>query len=246
MAPPVPFPLASGADARISNRGGELAVVCVNGGRAAPVPGTWSASLEWLVARLAPRLPQVSFVEVRYRVRSWQRLDLCVEDALAAVAAAGAGRTLLLGFSMGGAVAVRIAATPGIDAVLGLAPWLPERLDVSPLRGKRLDVLHGSLDRNLPGVPGVSARLSRAGWERALAAGSDGTYTLIRGALHAIARRCAGAATAGEDVGATRRCAHRGVRKGVMSSPKARPAGESGPRGARGGCLRCPNVCAPA
>src|SRR4051794_3476657 len=165
MAPPQPFPLASGADARVTNPGGSLAVVCVNGGRAAPVPGTWSASLEWLVARLAPRFPDVSFVEVRYRVRSWQRLDLCVEDAEAALAAAAARRTLLLGFSMGGAVAVQIAAAPGVDAVLGLAPWLPEKLDVAPLRGKRLDVLHGSLDRNLPG---------RAGGERAPVAGGVG------------------------------------------------------------------------
>ena len=95
---------------------------------------------------------------------------------------------------MGGAVAVRIAASPGVEAVLGLAPWLPDKLDVSPLRGKRLDVLHGSLDRNLPAVPGVSAQSSRAGWERALAAGGDGTYTLIRGALHAIALRSRGGA----------------------------------------------------
>src|SRR5215207_2551101 len=110
--PPDPFPLASGAEARASNPGAELAVVCVNGGRAGTLPGTWSASVEWLVARLARRFTELAFVEVRYRVRSWQLLDLCVEDARAAIAAAGARRTLLLGFSMGGAVAVRIAAMP--------------------------------------------------------------------------------------------------------------------------------------
>src|SRR5215210_911902 len=153
--PPDAFPLASGAEARSSNPGRELGVVCLNGGRAGALPGTWGASVEWLVGRLAPRFADVSFVEVRYRVRSWQQLDLCVEDARAAVAAAAVRRTLLLGFSMGGAVAVRIADTRGVDGVLGLAPWLPERLDVSPLRAKRLDVLHGSLDRSLPGVPGV-------------------------------------------------------------------------------------------
>ena len=38
------------------------------------------------VARAAARaaLPRLRFVEVRYRVKSWQRLDLCVEDARAA------------------------------------------------------------------------------------------------------------------------------------------------------------------
>ncbi len=61
--------------------------------------------------------------------------------------------------------------------MLGLAPWIPDRLDVSPLRGKRLDVLHGSLDRWLPGVPGVSPALSRRGFERAQALGVPGAAT---------------------------------------------------------------------
>lgn len=187
--PPDPFPLASGAEARIWNPGSARAVVCVNGGQAAPVEGTWSASIEWLAARLAPRFPGVSFVEVRYRVKSWKLLDRCVEDARAAIAAAGGERTLLLGFSMGGAVATRAATAPGVEALIGLAPWLFERLDVSPLAGKRLDVLHGSLDGYFPGVPGVSPELSRAGFERSLAAGAEGTYMLIPGALHAIALR---------------------------------------------------------
>ena len=38
---------------------GATAVVCVNGGQAAEVEGTWSASLEWLVTRLAPRFPEL-------------------------------------------------------------------------------------------------------------------------------------------------------------------------------------------
>ena len=36
---------------------GVRAVVCVNGGTSAEVPGTWSASVEWLVRRLAHRFP---------------------------------------------------------------------------------------------------------------------------------------------------------------------------------------------
>jgi dienelactone hydrolase len=166
-----------------------VAVVCLNGGQRAHVPGTWSASIEWLVRGLAPRFPQLTFVEVRYRIKSWERLEDCVADARAAVAAAGAERTLLLGFSMGGAVAVRVADEPSVESVLGLAPWLFDRLDVSPLDGKRLDVLHGSLDRWLPGIPGVSPALSRRGFERARARGVDGDYELIPGALHAIALR---------------------------------------------------------
>ena len=143
----IPEPLSTGAEIRSSGPPASFAVVCANGGRAAELPGTWSASIEWLVGRLAPRLPGARFVELRYRVRSWKRLDLCVEDAVAAIDAAGAERTLLMGFSMGGAVAVRAASHPSVVGVLGLAPWLPDELDVAPLRGRRLDVLHGALDR---------------------------------------------------------------------------------------------------
>jgi dienelactone hydrolase len=180
--------LPTGAELRL-NGSGRTAVVCVNGGQAGEVEGTWSASLEWLVRRLAPRFRDLLFAEVRYRVKSWRRLDACVEDARAAVRAVGAGRALLLGFSMGGAVAISAADEPSVERVLGLAPWIPDRLSLEPLRGKRLDVLHGSLDRWLPGIPGVSAASSRRGFERARALGVAGRYELIPGALHGIALR---------------------------------------------------------
>jgi dienelactone hydrolase len=189
LASHVPEALSTGAEIRSTGGAGPLAVVCANGGRAAELPGTWSASIEWIVGRLAPSFPELRFVELRYRVRSWKRLDLCVEDALAAIEAAGAGRTLLIGFSMGGAVAVRAASHRSVVGVLGLAPWLPDELDLAPLRGRRLDVLHGALDRALPGVPGVSPALSRRGFERARELGVEGSYTAIAGAVHAIALR---------------------------------------------------------
>ena len=66
-------------------------VVCVNGGTAAEVPGTWSASVEWLVRRLAAGHPALAFLEVRYRVKSWRQLESCVEDARAAIAVAPRG-----------------------------------------------------------------------------------------------------------------------------------------------------------
>jgi dienelactone hydrolase len=163
--------------------------VCLNGGKARAVEGTWSASLEWLVERLAARFPRLAFGEVRYRIKSWNELELCVEDARAAVREIAAARTLLLGFSMGGAVAVASADERSVERVLGLAPWLPDRLSVEPLRGKRLDVLHGSLDGRFPGIPGVSPALSRRGFDRARALGVNGSYELIAGAPHAIALR---------------------------------------------------------
>jgi pimeloyl-ACP methyl ester carboxylesterase len=181
--------LATGAEMRLTGPTDRGAVVCVNGGQRAPVEGTWSASLEWLVKRLAPRFPTIAFSEVRYRIKSWSRLDWCEQDTRAAVEETGAPRTLLLGFSMGGAVAVRSVDEPGVEGIVGLAPWLPERLDLRGLRGRRLDILHGMLDRWLPGIPGVSPTSSRAGFERARALGVEGSYEVIPGAVHGLALR---------------------------------------------------------
>jgi dienelactone hydrolase len=180
--------LSTGADLRVTG-GGPLSVVCVNGGQRAEVRGTWSATVEWLVQRLAPALPGLRFGEVRYRVKSWKRLDLCIEDTRAAIEELGGERALLVGFSMGGAVSIAAADEPRVQEVLGLGPWIPDRLDVSTLRGKRLVVIHGALDRGLPGIPGVSPTSSRRGFERAVAAGADGSYTTIPGALHGTAVR---------------------------------------------------------
>jgi pimeloyl-ACP methyl ester carboxylesterase len=182
--------LSTGAELRVTGPlDARAAVICVNGGQAAAVEGTWSATIEWLVRRLAPQFPELAFAEVRYRIKSWNKLDWCIEDARAAIAEVGAERTLLLGFSMGGAVSARVADEPSVETVLGLAPWLPDRLPLDALRGRRLRVLHGSLDRALPGIPGVAPALSRRGFERALAIGATGEYTLVRGGLHGAAVR---------------------------------------------------------
>jgi pimeloyl-ACP methyl ester carboxylesterase len=161
----------------------------MNGGQSAEVEGTWSASVEWLIAQLIPRLPEVRFAELRYRIKSWRRFPGCVEDARAAIEAAGGERTLLLGFSMGGGVAIEAASEPSVEKVIGLAPWIPPQLPLESLRGRRFSVIHGTLDRYIPGIPGVSPRHSRAGFERARALGVEGDYTLIPGALHGIAVR---------------------------------------------------------
>jgi alpha-beta hydrolase superfamily lysophospholipase len=181
--------LSTGAELRITGTVADCAVVCLNGGRSREVEGTWSASVEWLVRTLAPRLPELGFAELRYRVKSWRRLEWCVDDARAALEEVAVPRVLLLGFSMGGAVCVAIADEPSVEEVVGLAPWIPDGLDVATLRGKRLTVLHGAHDRWLPGIPGVSASHSRAGFERARERGADGRYVLIPGAFHGVAVR---------------------------------------------------------
>lgn len=174
---------------RVSGPVGDCAVVCVNGGQHREVEGTWSASIEWLVRQLAPRLPGLAFAEVRYRVKSWRRLESCVEDARAAVYEVGAPRVALVGFSMGGAVSIAIASEPRVAEVVGLAPWIPDQLDVSSLRRKRLTVFHGSLDRWLPGIPGVSPSSSRSGFDRARERGAEGRYVIVPGGVHGIALR---------------------------------------------------------
>jgi pimeloyl-ACP methyl ester carboxylesterase len=181
--------LGTGAELRVTGPTERAAVVCVNGGQKREVEGTWSATLEWLVGRLAPRFPGLGFGEVRYRIKSWNRMCWCVEDARAAVRETGAPRTLLLGFSMGGAVAIAAADEPTVENVVGLAPWIPDRLSVEPLVGHRLDVLQGQLDRSLIGIPGVSPDSSRRGFERARALGVEGSYTIIPGAVHGVALR---------------------------------------------------------
>ncbi len=180
--------LSTGAEARLRNESAPLAAVLVNGGSARPVPGTWSATSELLADELAPRFPHVAFVEVRYRVKTWNELSSCIADAEAALELVRR-TTLLVGFSMGGAVSIGVAAHEYAAAVAGLAPWIPDRLSLDGLRGKRLDVIHGSWDRYLPGIPGVSAASSRKAFDRAQALGIDGSYTLIDGGLHGAALR---------------------------------------------------------
>jgi pimeloyl-ACP methyl ester carboxylesterase len=182
--------LRTGAEMRVTGPAdATAAVVCLNGGQSREVEGTWSATLEWLVRRLAPEFPRLTFGEVKYRIKSWRRLDACVDDARAALEALDAPRTLLLGFSMGGAVSILAAGEASVETVLGLAPWIPDRLELDALRGRRLRVLHGTLDQALPGIPGVSAAGSRRGFERARALGVDGEYTLVKGGLHGVALR---------------------------------------------------------
>jgi acetyl esterase/lipase len=184
--------LPTGADARLTNPGERRAVVCVNGGTAREVAGTWSATLEWVVRRLAPDFPWLTFVEVRYRVKSWKQLPSCIEDCRAALEAAvegGAEEIALLGFSMGGAVSIAAADNPRVTTVIGLAPWIPDELDVGGLDGRRLAIVHGSFDRPVLGIPGVSPRSSMRGFRRIRARDVEATYSIVPGGLHGLALR---------------------------------------------------------
>ena len=153
-----------------------------------PLPGTWSATSELLAPSSRRASRGSAFVEVRYRLKSWKALDSCMEDARAALDLVAERRVAAVGFSMGGAVSIgdRVARRPS-TGVLGLAPWIPERLSLDGLARKRLDVLQGSWIASCPGSPGVSAASSKRGFERAHALGVEGTYKLIRRGLHGCA-----------------------------------------------------------
>lgn len=87
---------------------------------------------------------------VTYRFRGWNDGDP-VSDAAAVIAAVRAARPespiVLLGHSMGGRVALRLAAEPGVSAVVVLAPWLPPGEPFAQMAGTTALLIHGDRDR---------------------------------------------------------------------------------------------------
>jgi dienelactone hydrolase len=138
-----------------------------------------------------------SGVEVRrvqYRRRGWNspQLDALrdAENILDQVrqryepGAPGSPKDIVLvGHSMGGRVAARLASGGGIGAVVALAPWWPrEDGDLIPAR-TRLLVVHGTADTR------TDPRSSRTQTSRARERGLDAQWAGIEGAGHSMVRR---------------------------------------------------------
>lgn len=187
-------PLPHGGAMRVVGPTDGHIVICLGGGTYRAVPGQWSPSMEWLTGRLACALPELGFVQVRYHASSWRALDALIcdaRDAILVTRAQGAQHITLIGFSAGGATALAAAGHDGISEVIGLAPWIPDEMDLSHLAGTRIQVIHGSWDGYRWWLPGVSPHHSLAGVARLQAAGADATHSVIDGAVHGIAvRRC--------------------------------------------------------
>ena len=125
---------------------------------------------------------------LRYHVRGWNGTRMSpVEDARWALeqirATYGAVPVALIGHSMGGRVAMRVAGDQAVLSVVGLAPWLPAEEPVNQLAHRRLLIAHGTLDMV------TSPRASRQFAERAAAAGADVTFRAVPGEMHAMVFR---------------------------------------------------------
>ncbi|MFZ0874092.1 MAG: alpha/beta fold hydrolase [Pseudonocardiaceae bacterium] len=89
---------------------------------------------------------------LRYRYRGWNEPELHpVADARWALDHLGERHpdapVVLLGHSMGGRTALRVADHPAVMAVCALAPWTPEDEPVHQLTGRPVLIAHGDRDR---------------------------------------------------------------------------------------------------
>jgi dienelactone hydrolase len=90
---------------------------------------------------------------------------------------------ILVGHSMGGRTACRVADDPAVAGVVGLAPWLPEGEPIATIAGRHLHVMHGTRDN------WTSARWSRDYVERSRSIALRATWTALPGAGHFMLRR---------------------------------------------------------
>jgi dienelactone hydrolase len=125
---------------------------------------------------------------VRYRYRGWNEADLSpvadAEWALQEVRRRHADvPVVLVGHSMGGRTALRVAGDPSVRGVVALAPWLPGTEPVEQLAGRQILIAHGSLDAV------TSPRASRRYAERAAATADRVVYVNVRGDTHAMLLR---------------------------------------------------------
>lgn len=171
------------------------AVLVLHGGQAESLAPSrpWNVAalrMRPIVRAVAAAVPddEVFLGQVRYRLRGWNgsRADPVgdVQQALAElVRLAGEVPVILVGHSMGGRAALRVAAATQVKGVVALAPWCPEGEPVAHLQDKNVIALHGDRDRVTD--PSESIAFVR----RARAEGSRAGVLLVKGGDHAMLRR---------------------------------------------------------
>ena len=90
---------------------------------------------------------------------------------------------VLVGHSMGGHTACRVADAPDVIGVIGLAPWLPAGEPNASIAGRHLRILHGTQDK------WTSAVLSREYVERSRGLAASATWTPLPGGGHFMLRQ---------------------------------------------------------
>jgi pimeloyl-ACP methyl ester carboxylesterase len=125
---------------------------------------------------------------LRYRYRGWNGVEMSpVADAHWALdnarARYGDVPVVLVGHSMGGRTALRVAGDDSVHGVAALAPWLPDGEPVDQLAGRDVLIAHGVLDRV------TSPRASRRYADHARGVVSRVDYVAVRGDGHAMLLR---------------------------------------------------------
>lgn len=125
---------------------------------------------------------------LRYRYRGWNGDEMSpVADARWALDEASSRHgdvpVVLVGHSMGGRTALRVAGHDSVRGVAALAPWLPDREPVDQLAGRDVLIAHGTLDRV------TSPRASRRFAERARDVAARVDYVAVRSDAHAMLLR---------------------------------------------------------
>lgn len=181
---------------RVSAEAPRAAVLVLHGGRAdgmgAPPPWNLPGARMRPFVRAVARATvghRVSIGSVRYRRRGWNggRAD-AARDADRALgellAETGELPVVLVGHSMGGRAALRVAGHPCVRGVVGLAPWCPPEEPVGQLSGRRVVLLHGDRDRRTDpaGSRDVVERARRAGAQADFVPMPGGDHAMLRGA----------------------------------------------------------------
>jgi alpha-beta hydrolase superfamily lysophospholipase len=138
------------------------------------------------IARRAARTGVATWT-LRYRVRGWNGAqESPVADARWALDEIrrrhGEVPVVVVGHSMGGRTALRVGDDPSVMGIVALAPWLPAGEPRARLRGRRLLVLHGTLDR------WTDPRASAAYVEAARAEGVAASWVPMTGHGHFMLR----------------------------------------------------------
>jgi alpha-beta hydrolase superfamily lysophospholipase len=125
---------------------------------------------------------------LRNSVRGWNGPDMSplqdVRWALRQIEERHPGvPVFLVGHSMGGLTAVCAADNPRVEAVVALAPWLSPQTPAQAVAGKKVLIVHGTMDRWTS--PSQSLAFARRASEEA--AGMQ--YVALRGAGHFMLRK---------------------------------------------------------